>query len=478
MSTRSKEAETGQAQKGLDIARYRDPILDSINEGVFTVDLDWRVTSFNRAAERITGIRREDAIGHRCNEVLRANICENACPVRAALDGSSSESKATVYVVNSEGVRIPIKVSAAVLRDNDGQVIGGVETFQDIRQVEELRKKLLDKHTIADIVGKSAPMTRLFDFLPQIAGSSSTVLLQGASGTGKELFARAIHHLSPRRKKRFVAVNCGALPDALLESELFGYKAGAFTDAKRDKQGRFALAEGGTLFLDEIGDISPAMQVKLLRVLQEKTFEPLGSVETVRSDARVIAATNKDLESLVHEGIFREDLYYRIHVLRIDIPSLKERREDIPLLVEHFISDHNRTNNREIAGLSPEAFALIMNHEFPGNVRELQNILEHAFVLCHVGMIEPHHLPQSLLHKPARTGEGGFPDMNIKVVEKILICDALRKHRGNREMAAKELGINPSTLYRKLRLYGLNVPDKDGRGKRTEKSSNYLTSDS
>ena len=390
--------------------------------------------------------------------------------MRAALDTGKPASKDTVFIVDSEGTRIPIKVSAAVLHDNDGRVIGGVETFQDLTQVEELRKKLLNKHTVADIVGKSAVMKRLFDLLPQFADSDSTVLLQGASGTGKELFARALHHLSPRRKKRFVAVNCGALPDTLLESELFGYKAGAFTDARREKPGRFALAEGGTIFLDEIGDISPAMQVSLLRVLQEKTFEPLGSVASVRADVRVIAATNKDLGQLVQEGSFRQDLYYRIHVLRIDIPPLAERREDIPLLVDYFISAYNRSQDREMSGLSPEAFTRIMNYDFPGNVRELQNILEHAFVLCDSNTIQSHHLPPYLSQEPVEDVVSVKGNLKIKSVEKALISKALQIHQGNRELAANELGINPSTLYRKIKLYQINIADKDGRGKRSDKT--------
>ena len=450
----------------LDVTRYRDPILDSINEGVFTIDLDWQITSFNHAAERITGMRREDAIGHRCSEVFRSNICQDACVMKGVLTTGEPAVNASVFVIDAWGVRIPIKVSAAVLHDIDGSVIGGVETFQDFRQVEELRKKLKDKHTFADIVGKSAAIKHLFDILPQISDSNTTVLIHGASGTGKELVARAIHALSPRRRKRFVAVNCGALPDTLLESELFGYRAGAFTDARRDKPGRFALAEGGTLFLDEIGDISPAMQIRLLRVLQEKTYEPLGSVEPVRADVRIVAATNKDLSKLVSDGRFREDLFYRIHVVQIDVPPLMERREDIPLLVDHFIANRNLLHDQEITGLSKEALSLLVHHDFPGNVRELQNILEHAFVLCRAGTIEPCHFPPDLIRSTARELIDPRHTMNLKVIENSLIREALAKHRGNRALAAKELGINLSTLYRKIQRLGVNTPERDGRSKR------------
>ncbi len=449
------------------VAKHRDAILDSINEGVFTVGLDWRITSFNRAAEKITGIKREEAIGHRCNEVFRANICEESCAVRAALNTGAPASAPTVFIIDAKGARIPIKVSAAVLTDNDSRIIGGVETFQDLRQVEELRKKLKSRHTVADIVGKSSAMTKLFDVLPRISDSNTTVLLQGPSGTGKELFARAIHHLSPRRKKKFVAVNCGALPDNLLESELFGYKPGAFTDAKKEKPGRFALAEGGTLFLDEIGDISLAMQVSMLRVLQEKTYEPLGSVESVKADVRIIAASNKDLKMLVQDGRFREDLYYRIHIIRIDIPALCERTEDIPLLVEHFIENYNRTYDKNIHGLSAESAAILMNHEYPGNVRELQNILEHAFVLCTDKLIEPQHLPQYLIQNKPERSAISVNNLKLKSIEEELILNALEKHGGNRELASRELGINPSTLYRKLKTLNLKLALKDGRSRRS-----------
>jgi len=308
-------------------------------------------------------------------------------------------------------------------------------------------------------------MISLFEILPRIAESSSTVLIQGPSGTGKELFARAIHNLSSRRKRRFVAVNCAALPDALLESELFGHKAGAFTDARRDHPGRFVLAHGGTIFLDEIGDISPALQVRFLRVLQERVVEPLGSVQPVPVDVRVVAATNRDLSALVHDGRFREDLYYRIRVVHLELPGLKDRREDIPLLVDHCVAKFNRIQGRDIAGLSPEAMARLMEHDFPGNVRELENIIEQAFVLCRGGIIELHHLPPEL--RPASSSlEGAMGPMSIQAMEKSLITESLRRHAGNRKKAAQDLGIDTSTLYRKIRSLGIEELETDGRGRR------------
>ncbi len=452
---------------------HNDVILDSINEGVFTVDLSWRITSFNRAAEKITGVNRKNAIGQRCSEVFRANICENSCALKKTLSTGRSVMGMTAYIVDSTGERIPIKISAAVLHDNDGEVIGGVETFSDLRQVEELRKKLLEKHTHSDIVGVSPAITQLFDLLPRIADSTSTVLISGASGTGKEIFARAIHDLSPRQKKRFVAINCGALPDTLLESELFGYKAGAFTDAVRDKPGRFEIADGGTLLLDEIGDISSAMQVRLLRVLQEKTFEPLGSVEPVHVDVRVIVATNKDLGKMVRDGTFREDLFYRINVVNIEIPPLRDRRQDIPLLLEHFIAEFNRLQGKDVPGLSREALAVLMEHDYPGNIRELRNIMEHAFVICHGGMIQLQHLPPPLNEGTGRSLFETDDWMSLKSMEAMLITETLKKYDGNRTLTARDLDIDPSTLYRKIKSLKIDVPGVDGRsGKR--KNENLL----
>lgn len=451
--------------KNMIATNERDVILDSINEGVFTISLDWRITSFNQAAERITGVSRQDGVGRLCSEVFHANVCEQSCALRRTFETGKPVVNATAHIVNNKGFRIPIRISTAILKDKHGQVIGGVETFQDLSQVEQLRKELQSRHTFEDIVGRSPAMIHLFEMVPLIAESSSTVLIEGPSGTGKELFARAVHNLSPRRKKRFVAVNCAALPDTLLESEFFGHKAGAFTDAKKDKMGRFALAHGGTIFLDEIGDISPALQVRLLRVLQEREVEPLGATEPVKVDVRVIAATNKDLGRLVQEGKFREDLYYRIRVIHLVLPSLKDRKEDIPLLVDHIIAKYNRLQGKNIAGISFEGSTRLMEYDFPGNVRELENIIEQAFVLCSGDMIELHHLPPEM--RPAITSSAeDIGIMNMKAMERHHITESLRRHDGNRKRTARDLGINASTLYRKIRDLKIETPAGDGRNRR------------
>src|SRR3989339_2279383 len=435
-----------------------DVIFDSIADGVFTIDENWRITSFNKAAEQITGIPRENAIGQTCKDVLRANVCETDCALRYTMNTGKPVINKPVHIVDSQGSRKAITISTALLKDEKGKTIGGVETFRDMTVVEELRKQVQKQYSCEDIISRNHKIQGLFDILPQIADSDCAVLIEGQTGTGKELFARAIHNLSPRRKKSFIAVNCSALPDTLLESELFGYKAGAFTDAKKDKPGRFRLAERGTLFLDEIGDISPALQVRLLRVLQEKTYEPLGSVASVPSDVRIITATNRRLQELVKEGKFREDLYYRIHVIRMELPPLRNRMEDIPLLADHFIHNFNVLLKKEISGLSGESLACLVSYDYPGNVRELQNIIEHAFILCKSGLIEPHHLPENLCLYRGMESSGRNETMNMKDLEAVFITNMLRRHQWNRIKTAKALGIHKSTLFRKIKALNIKIP--------------------
>ncbi len=438
-------------------------IIESISDGVFTIDLDWNITFLNKAAQRITGYTAEEAIGKPCREIFQTNICENNCPLKQTITTGKPIINRPVCMKNRKGQRIPISISTALLKNAKGKIIGGVETFRDLSLVEKLRKEFAAKYTFENIVSRHQKMLDLFNLLPTIAKSESTVLIEGESGTGKELVARALHSLSPRKKGPFISINCAALPDALLESELFGYVAGAFTDAKKDKKGRFALAHGGSLLLDEIGDVSPAMQVKLLRVLQEKTFEPLGSTRTITTDVRIIAATNKELSRLVEEGTFRKDLFYRINVIKISIPPLRERKEDIPLLVDHFIEQFNRLHQKDIAGMTPPALNVLMKHDFPGNVRELENIIEHAFVLCPGGVIKVEHLPDYLHTKDA------IPVVEIagsmKEMESLFIIAALKRHNWNRKETAKELSIDPSTLYRKIKKLGIKVPSSKGKAK-------------
>jgi PAS domain S-box-containing protein len=444
-----------------------DAILESISDGVFTVDASWRITSFNRAAEQITGVARDEALGQRCSEVFRASMCEGECALRRTLETREPVINAAAFIVDSQGRRIPISVSTALLRDRDGEVVGGAETFRDLSVIEQLRSELAGRSRVGDLVTRSASMRRIFEVLPQVAESESTILIQGETGTGKELLARAIHDLSPRRRGPFVAVNCGALPDTLLESELFGYKAGAFTGATRDKPGRFALAEGGTLLLDEIGEVSPALQVRLLRVLQERTFEPLGGTGPVRADVRVVAATNRDLATLVERGDFRQDLYYRVQVMKIELPPLRRRREDIPILVEQLVSQLNARQGKRVEGVSPDVLGVLMAHDYPGNVRELHNVLEHAFILCREGRIELCHLPAELV--PAHATVRSTIVEAIQVAEAIAIRTALERNGFSRLAAARELGMNKSTLFRKVKQLGIELPETDGRSLRSRR---------
>ena len=434
-----------------------EAIIHSISEGVFTVNSDWRITCFNRAAEEITGIPSSEALGRRCHEVLRSNICKDACAIQYTIETGRPVVNLTVYLTSREGVQIPVSVSTALFRNKKGELIGGVESFRDLRHVEELRKEIEKTYTFEDIISKSNKMKHILDILPTIAVTESSVLITGESGTGKELFARALHNLSGRVKKQFIAVNCGGFPETLIESELFGYEAGAFTGATKAKPGRFALADGGTLFLDEVGDLPLPLQVKLLRVLQDRTYEPLGSVRSLKSDVRIVAATHRSLEAMVAEETFRQDLYYRINVIKLDIPPLRERMEDVPLLIKHSIGRFSSILDKDISGISPDALNVLMSHDYPGNVRELENIIEHGCVLCPGNLIRVKHLPEWLRPRMENIETAS----SLAEVERQFIISILKKNKWNRLATAKELKIHKTTLFRKMKKLDIKPPDQN-----------------
>jgi PAS domain S-box-containing protein len=444
-------------KKNLDIT-LTEAILESISDGVFTVDADWKITSFNRAAEEITGIERSEAVGQLCSEVFRSSLCEGSCALRQTMESGKPVVNRPCFIINAAGHRIPISISTAVLRDENGLTIGGAETFRDLSEVEALRQELSERCRIGDMVSRSSSMRKIFDLLPTIAPSDSTVLINGETGTGKELLAKAIHDMSPRSDKAFIAINCGALPDTLLESELFGYKKGAFSGAVKDKPGRFALANGGTLFLDEIGEISAALQVRLLRVIQAREYDPLGSVKSETTNVRIIAATHRNLRDMVKKGTFREDLFYRINVISMDLPPLRKRKDDIPLLIDHFIERFNRVQHKNVPGITSSALELLMAHDWPGNVRELENVIERAFVICGGGRLTVSHLPGELTGRKSLPQASGSIVSAVKLTESEYILTALQKHKYNRRAAAAELGVHRSTFYRKAKALGIKLP--------------------
>ncbi len=446
-----------QTPDSLSKAHFFEIVLRCIADGVFTVDRDWRISSFNRAAERITGIRAERALGKRCSEVFHSDLCERACPIRETLESGQEVIDRPARILTRQGRSIPISVSSAALHADDGTLLGAVETFRDLSTLEQLRREILSRYSFEDIIGKSEAFQKIFAILPDIAASESTVLIEGPSGSGKELLARAIHNLSARHKKPYVVVNCGTLPPNLFESELFGYKRGAFTDARRDKPGRITLAEGGTIFFDEIGDLPLETQIKLLRLLQEREYHPLGGMETHQANVRIVAATNQDLATRVSQGRFRDDLYFRLAVVRLVIPPLRERKEDVPYLVEHFIRRFNAKKDKRIQGVTPAVMEILMRHDFPGNVRELENIIEYGFVLCHNGLLDVKHLPDNLGDQAAVSGgappaDGSLP---LERSEAETIRLALARHHGRRTEAAEELRISRTTLWRKMKKYGI-----------------------
>jgi PAS domain S-box-containing protein len=426
-------------------------IFQSISDGVFTVDRDCTITSFNHAAEQITGFSAAEAVGKHCFDIFRTEICNKQCALKDTLKTHDPVKNARITIVTREGCELPISVTTTMLRDDNRDIVGAVEFFRDISEIEHLQKRLDEKRALDDIVSVNPKMQYLINLLPSVAESECNVFIRGPSGSGKELIAQVIHNLSPRKYGPYIRLNCAALPATLLESELFGYEKGAFTDAKRDKPGQFCLANGGTLLLDEISEMDPSLQVKLLRVLNNGEYQPLGSTRTMTTDARIISATNADLQAAIEDGRFREDLYYRINVVELKIPPLRERPEDIPFLVDHFIRIFKHKTKKPITQISPAALGMMRRYSFPGNVRELENAIEHAFVMCHDSILNVDHLPQHIITQRA-VGNGIVPDEKS---EKEVIIETLHRHNGNQTRTAEELGVHRSTLWRKIRTYGI-----------------------
>lgn len=443
--------------KKLKLDQTTESILESISDGVFTVNQEGLIQSFNKAAEEITGLSREKAFNQPCKHIFKCNLCESDCPLKKTLNTGEIIKNCPAFIINNDGERIPISISTGILKDKEGNILGGVETFRDLSTEELLRKQIQKKWQFGDLLSNSYTMKKIFEILPLISQSESPVLIEGESGTGKEVIARAIHNLSRRKDMPFVPVNCSAIPETLLESELFGYKAGAFSGANKDKIGRFQAADKGVLFLDEIGEIPMHIQVKLLRALQDKKIEPLGSTKPIFCDVRIISATNKSLKEEVDNGKFRLDFFFRINVVKIELPPLRQRRDDIPNLIKQFINQFNKICNKNIKNISPEVLNILYNYDYPGNIRELENIIEYCFVLCNAEIICFNHLPEYLQNSNQKTNQTisytQTETKNLYETEEEIILKTLQKNNYHKQKTAKELGINPSTLYRKLKKF-------------------------
>ncbi len=427
-------------------------IFDSLNEGLFTVDKDWNITFFNKRAEEITGISREKAIGKLCRSIFHSNVCDANCLLKEAIRNNKSISNRKIYIINSDGCRIPLLINGSPLKDEKGNIIGGVETFQDISEIEELKKELKGKYSYYDFVTIDKKLLKILEILPQIARSDSNILITGESGTGKELIARALHNLSNRKEHLLVPVSLGALPENLVEAELFGYAKGAFTGAYKPQKGKFVHAEKGTIFLDEIGDIPLQTQVKLLRTIQERVIQPLGSNDTINIDVRIVSATNKDLEKMMKTGQFREDLYYRINVVNVHLSPLRERKGDIPLLINHFIEKFNIIKEKNIQGIAPDALAVLAAYNYPGNIRELENIIEFCFIMTKGALITIQSLPEKF--KVRENNEIIMP-VSLKQIEKKAILESLKRNNYKVMATCRELGISKDTLRRKRKQFGI-----------------------
>jgi len=445
---------TVQPRKYWDQADTLEAILDNISDGVMTYDSDFCITRFNRAAEEITGYSAIEAIGQTCRHIFRCTSCDPTCGMFTVVQNQIPENDCEVRLERKNGEIRIARISTAILRDSTGHITGTVVTFRDISELMTLKKELIGRFQFHSIIGKSHRMQEVFALIEDVGESDATVLVLGESGTGKELVARAIHHQSRRSQFPFIKVNCSALAETLLESELFGHVKGAFTGAYRDKVGRFELAQQGSIFLDEIGDVSPNIQLKLLRVLQEREVERVGDSKVINVDVRIIAATNRNLRQLVDEGRFREDLFYRLNVIPVSIPPLSDRKEDIPLLLDHFISQFNEQTGKNIAGITKEALSILMDYDWPGNIRQLENAVEHAFVKTHSRSIEPSSLPIEICKtsKHFVSSQAGSHDEREKLMA------ALQQAGWNKAKASRELGIDRVTLWRKMKRFNINAP--------------------
>jgi len=434
-------------------------ILDNLDLGVLTVDRGGHITFFNNRAETITGFNRGDVLGKSCSMIFGKTASQDLLLLNETIADGRARSTTEGEIKTREGQAIPMRANYMALKNEDGRIVGGLATVADLSLKYQFNSEIKGRYTFYDMVGKDPAIQKIFEIVPVVASSDATILIEGPTGTGKDVLAKVIHNASQRSKKSLVKVNCAALPDNLLESEMFGYVKGAFTGAEKDKPGRFQEADGGTIFLDEIGDLPLSLQAKLLRVLEDKEFYPLGSRKTTKVDVRIISATNQNLQQLVAEKRFREDLFYRLNVMRLDLPPLKDRRGDIPLLISHILKRLCATRDTMVEKFSNDAMEVLLNYDYPGNVRELENIIEHALIVCQDKIIERIHLPLSLqdgISSPLPEEEKRPFDREIEFSEKTLILDTLRKYNWNKGKTASALDINRTTLWRKIKKYNIS----------------------
>lgn len=437
---------------------YQKEILDSLGEGVFTVDKNFKINFFNKAAEKITGYNKQDVVGKYCKHIFRSELCFTECPIAIVLKASKNLYDYESNIVKRSGEKIPIKLNSAVLYNESSEPVGGVISFRDLSELEQIKNSLGKEKQFHGVIGHSKKMQEIFTLIEEISDSSATVFIRGESGTGKEVVANAIVKSSTRAENPYLKINCAVFPENLLGSELFGHVKGAFTDAVKDRPGRFELADKGTLFLDEVAEMPLQMQLQLLRVLQEGTFERVGESRTRKVDVRVIAATNINIEEALRNNMLREDLFYRLNVIPIEIPPLRERIEDIPLLIDHFLNKFSILYKKQINEVEEETLEKFLAYRWPGNVRELENVLEFMFVRTPSGKrITSDKLPAQICEcKNINPREINERVPGIHSGEKARFIHVLEESHWNKTIAAEKLGMGRTTLWRKMKKYGLD----------------------